>query len=437
MLFTQLSPAETKPKIQCENQPSTEGHRPVSIAYDPYDPAALETPYEAYQHLRDHDPVHLHIGRGGDRDFYVLSRFDDIWEAVRRPEVFSSAQGITFRDETSELNLAPTIVMLDPPVHTQLRSLIGSAFTPRRVLRLEDELRAFVRSRIDAMERKSADGEPVDLHTDFSSPIPTFVLGSLLGVPESERNQFDGWVAGLVRLQNAGFAVDGIGDAAGAVAEMFGYFSEVVKSRRSEPRDDLLGALVAAEIDGERLTDWDILGFCFVMVAGGNDTTGNLISHGVMLLDGDHAARDQLVAAPELIPTALLEFLRLESSVQGLARLTTEPVVLHDVEIPVGTRVMMLYGSGNRDEREFGPSAAGLDIRRDAKRHLAFSTGAHFCIGSHFARLQARVAFEELLARQPHIGVDVAAGQRLHSSFTRGWLSLPATGVSATAIRTR
>ena len=129
--------------------------------------------------------------------------------------------GITFRNEPAELGLAPTIVMLDPPVHTRLRGLIGSAFTPRRVARLEDELRAFVRSRIDLMERKAADGEPVDLHRDFSSPIPTFVLGSLLGIPENERDRFDPWVAGLVRLQNAGFAVDGIGDAAGSVAEMF------------------------------------------------------------------------------------------------------------------------------------------------------------------------------------------------------------------------
>jgi hypothetical protein len=407
------------------------------VSYDPYDPTALENPYDAYRELRDHDPVHLHEGRGGDRDFYVLSRFDDIWDTVRRPDVFSSASGITFRDETTELGLAPTIVMLDPPVHTRLRGLIGSAFTPRRVARLEDELRAFVRSRIDVMERKAADGEPVDLHRDFASPIPTFVLGSLLGIPEHERDRFDPWVAGLVRLQNAGFAVDGIGDAAGAVAEMFGYFSDVIADRRQEPRDDLLGALVAAEIDGERLTDWDILGFCFVMVAGGNDTTGNLISHGVMLLDADHQARDTLVAAPELIPGAVVEFLRLESSVQGLARNTTEPVKLHGVEIPAGTKVMMLFGSGNRDEREFGPTADQLDLRREPKRHLAFSTGAHFCIGSHFARLQARVAFEELLARQPAIGVDVAAGQRLHSSFTRGWLSLPATGVAAAPLRTR
>ncbi|MFN2560503.1 MAG: cytochrome P450 [Jatrophihabitans sp.] len=405
------------------------------LRYDPYDPAALEDPYAAYRELRDSDPVHLHTGRYGDGDFYVLSRFEDIWAAVRRADLFSSAQGITFRNERSALGLAPTLVMLDPPVHTGLRALIGSAFTPKRAARLEGELREFVRGRIAEMERRAADGEPVDLHRDFSSPVPTFVLGSLLGIPDSDRSRLDPWVAGLTRLQNAGFAVNGVGDAVASVAEMYAYFSDVVAARRAEPRDDLLGALVAADINGERLTDWDILGFCFVMVAGGNDTTGNLISHGVMLLDQDHAARERLAADPALIPNALVEFLRLESSVQGLARMTTAPVTVRDVKIPEGVKVLMLYGSGNRDEREFGADADRLDLTRDIKRHLAFSSGAHFCIGSHFARLQARVAFEELYARQPHVGVDVPAGRRLHSSFTRGWISLPATGVEPAGFR--
>ncbi len=398
-------------------------------AYDPYDPAHLADPYPAYRRLRDDDPVHLHAGRGGDPDFYVLSRFADIWDAVRRPDLFSSAHGLTFRNEITDLGLAPTIVMLDPPVHTRLRGLVGAAFTPRRVAALEDELRTFVRGRIEFIERKAADGADVDLHRDFSSPVPTFVLGRLLGIPEADRARFDPWVSALTRLQNEGFAVNGIGDAAGAVAEMFEYFSGVIAQRRADPQDDLLGALVAAELDGARLTDWDILGFCFVMVAGGNDTTGNLISHGVMLLDGDHRARERLIAEPALIPGALLEFLRLESSVQGLARWTTEPLTVDGVAVPAGVKVLMLFGSGNRDEREFGPDADRLDITRDIKRHLGFSSGVHFCIGSHLARLQARIAFEELLARQPHLGVDVAAGQRLHSSFTRGWVSLPATAV--------
>ncbi|HKC29619.1 MAG TPA: cytochrome P450, partial [Jatrophihabitans sp.] len=304
----------------------------------------------------------------------------------------------------------------------------------RRVAALEAELREFVRTRIDVMERKAAAGETVDLHRDFSSPIPTFVLGRLLGIPDCDRARLDPWIAGLVRLQNAGFAVDGLGDAAGSVAEMYAYFTDVIAARRKDAQDDLLGALVAAELDGQRLTDWDILGFCFVMVAGGNDTTGNLISHGVMLLDQNSAERERLVARPELIDNAVMEFLRLESSVQALARMTTEPVELHGVTIPARTKVLMLYGSANRDEREFGADAAQLDISRQVKRHLAFSSGAHFCVGSHLARLQARVAFEELLARQPDIGADISSGKRLLSSFTRGWLSLPARGIALSGL---
>ncbi|MCO5974244.1 cytochrome P450 [Actinoallomurus soli] len=393
--------------------------------YDPFDEAFQIDPYPAYRELRDHDPVHRH----SEPPFWALSRFDDIWNAVRDNERFSSAQGLTFHpDEIGTLGLAPTIVMLDPPRHGRLRALIGKGFTPRRVAALEDLIRAFARTRIAELERKAADGEPIDLHRDFSSPIPTFVVAHLLGVPERDRARFDPWVSALTGLQDGGFRLEESA-AVSAVAEMFEYFSEVISARRRDPGDDLVSALIRAEVDEERLTDWDILGFCFVMVAGGNDTTGNLISHGVMLLDVHRDQRERLVADPALIPNALLEFLRLEGSVQGLARTTLCPVTLHGVEIPAGEKVMMLYGAANRDEREFGPTADRLDITREIPRHLGFSSGVHFCIGSHLAQLQARVAFEELLARQPTVGVDLAGARRLRSAFTRGWVSLPATGV--------
>ncbi|WP_253260979.1 cytochrome P450 [Rhodococcus ruber] len=163
------------------------------------------------------------------------------------------------------------------------------------------------------------------------------------------------------------------------------------------------------------------------MVAGGNDTTGNLISHAVMLLDTDPRQRALLVDDPARIPGALMETLRLEGSVQGLARTTTRDVELHGVTIPAGEKVMMLYGAANRDEREFGDTAEQFDITRSIPRHLGFSSGPHFCIGSHLAKLQSRVALEELLSRYPHVSVDPGAGVRLQSSFTRGWVSLPAS----------
>jgi cytochrome P450 len=399
----------------------------TAVLFDPLDEAVLTDPYPVYRQLRDGDPVHHH---DREPEFWALSRFADVWQAVREPETFASAQGLTFwPDEIARLGLAPTIVMMDPPRQTQLRALVGRAFTPRRVQQLEATIRAFVGSRIEAMEHVTRDGGEADLHRDFSSPIPTFVLATLLGVPEADRAQFDPWVAALVAIQNDGFRLDAAAPGRAAVVEMFAYFGELIGRRRAEPGDDLISALTQAEVDGERLADWDILGFCFVMVAGGNDTTGNLISHAVTLLDAFPSQRALLLGQPELLPNALIECLRLEGSVQGLARTTTRPVTLHGVDVPAGAKVLMLYGSANRDEREFGPTADVLDVTRHIPRHLSFSSGPHFCIGNHLAQLQARVALEELLRRQPGIGADVDRGRRLLSSFTRGWSSLPAVGI--------
>ena len=399
------------------------------MSWDPFDPECLADPYPSYEVLRDDDPVHHHPASEHAPAFWALSRFEDVWDAVRRPDLFSSAQGLTFHpDEIGKLGLPPTLVMLDPPRQPQLRALIGRGFTPRRIAGLADDIRAFVRSRLEVMGERARAGEPVDLHRDFSTTVPTFTLATLLGVPEADRAAFDPWVAALTALQDGGFDPSAL-TAPEAVAEMMGYFSSVIAERRKHPADDLIGALVAAEIDGERLSDWDILGFCFVMVAGGNDTTGALISHAIGLLDRFPDQRSLLLDDPSLIGPAVVEFLRMEGSVQGLARATTADVTIRDVTIPAGEKVLMLYGAANRDPREFGPTAAVLDVRREIGRHLGFSSGPHFCIGSHLARLQTTIALEELLAEHPRVGVDEAAGQRHRSSFTRGWVSLPATGI--------
>lgn len=402
----------------------------MTLVYDPLDPEHQADPYPAYAWLRENDPVHHRPATSQAPDFWALSRFADVWDAVRAPEDFSSASGLTFyRGEIERLNLAPTIVMLDPPRQTQLRGLIGRGFTPKRIAALEDTIRAFVHARLADLRERSAGGEEVDLHQDFSTRVPTFVLAELLGVPEQERDRFDPWVRALTAAQNDGFETTGlvVGEV---IIDMFGYFSELITERRKQPTDDLIGSLVEAELDGERLSDWDILGFCFVIVAGGNDTTGALISHTIALL---HEAPDQrrlVLDDPGLVPAAVVECLRLESSVQGLARMTTRDVTVSGTTIPSGSKVMMLYGSANRDEREFGADAAVLDVRRAAPRHLAFSTGPHFCIGNHLARLQATVAVTELLAAFPQVGVDLASSTRVLSSFTRGFDRLPVTGLT-------
>ena len=409
--------------------------------FDPLDPAFLADPYPGYAWLRDNEPVHHHPPDHRAPAFWVLSRFEHIWDAVRTPEVFSSAYGVTFfNDEIGQLGLPPTLVMLDPPEQTRLRALIGRAFTPRHVTRLEDGIRAFVRDRISDLTRRAADGEPVDLHTEFSATVPTWVLAELFGLPEADRRRFGPWVQALTRLQNEGFdpnALVGEADAHGqtapgvqAVGEMFEYFTAAIAASRRDPGDNLLGRLVTAELDGERLSDWDILGFCFVVAAGGADTTAALISHTVQLTGEHMAQREAVLADPDLLPGALVECLRFESSVQGLARTTLAAVEVDGVEIPAGEKVLMLYGSANRDPREYGETAGRLDVRRDVGRHLAFSSGPHFCIGNHLARLQARVAVGELFTAHPHVTVDPDAGVRHESAFVRGWVSLPAHGLA-------
>jgi cytochrome P450 len=406
------------------------------MSYDPLDLAFLADPYPTYTWLRDEDPVHHHPADERVPEFWALSRFEDVWEAVRDPATFSSAHGLTFfPDEIGTLGLPPNLVMLDPPRHTRLRGLIGRGFTPRQVTRLEDAVRALVRARLAELAARAADGEPVDLHRDYSATIPTFVLAELFGVPEADRVRFGPWVRHVTALQDQtlnGGALDAPerADGVGAVGELLDYFSTVIAARRRTPSDDLIGALVQAELDGERLTDWDILGFCFVVTAGGSDTTAGLISHAVMLLGDAPDQRALLLDDPWLIPAAMVEFLRLESSVQALARTTTRDVAIRDVPIPAGQKVMMLYGAANRDPREFGPTVDEVDVRRQIGRHLSFSSGPHFCIGNHLARLQARIALEELLAAHPRIEVDAAAGVRHESAFVRSWTSLPATGLS-------
>jgi len=401
-----------------------------TTVYDPLDRDFLADPYPAFGWLRDHDPVHHHPGDGRAPSFWALSRFEHVWDAVRRPEVFSSAGGLTFfPDEIATLGLPPNLVMLDPPRHTRLRGLIGRGFTPRHVTRLEDSIRHFARSRIAELSTRTADGESLDLHRDYSATIPAFVLAELFGVPEADRLRFGPWVQQVTALQDQslnGGGLEGAADGIGAVAELLAYFSEVIAERRASPAgEDLIGALVRAELDGERLSDWDILGFCFVVTAGGSDTTAGLISNAVLQLGDSPDQRRLLLDDPSLISAALPEFLRLESSVQGLARTTLADVEIDGTTIPAGEKVMMLYAAANRDPREFGPTADLLDVRREIPRHLSFSSGPHFCIGSHLARLQARVALEELLAEHPWIELDPVAGVRHESAFVRAWISLP------------
>ena len=342
----------------------------TSEIYDPLDPSTQQDPYPAYRRLRDHDPVHRTA-----RGYWVLSRFEDVFQAAVDTVTYSSAQGLTFEeDEIVKLGLKPTLVMMDRPEHSTFRRLISRGFTPRKVAELEPALRSFVRDRVAIL----ADAGEADFVEVLAGPLPTFVVATYLGVPEEDQERFGRWSDAIVAANATGNTVR---DAADAVAGLYGYFADLITWRRRHPGDDMLSDLAAADVDGRPLLLDEILGYCFVMIAGGNDTASGLLAGSAVLLTEYPAQRRALLADPGLLPGAVEELLRLTSPVQGLSRTTTRAVELHGSQIPAGCKVHLLYGSANRDGREFGPSADDLDVTRTFRRMLAFGNGPHHCIG--------------------------------------------------------
>jgi hypothetical protein len=240
-------------------------------------------------------------------------------------------------------------------------------------------------------------------------------------VPEEDQDRFEAWTQAIVQANAAGHPL-GAGEA---LLELYAYFSELIERRRSGPGDDMISGLVLPEPDGPGLGPEEIIGYAFVMIAGGNDTTTGLISGAAELLTEHPDQRKLLLQDPSLIAGAVEEFLRLTTPVQGLCRVTNRPVTIEGVDIPADGRVLLCYGAANRDPREFGPNAETLDVTRPIKRLLTFGEGAHYCLGAAAARLQGRVVFEELLRRCPEFAVDAARGTFADGAFVRRYESLP------------
>ncbi len=385
-----------------------------TFVYDPEEERTQHDPYPAYRRLRDEFPVY----RQERLRFWTLSRFADVYAAVTDHATFSSAQGLTWDTSAAEqAGVLPMLVTTDPPDHTALRQLVNRGLTPRRVAALEAGIRQVVVSAIDTL-RAAGSG---DLVTDLAAPLPTGVIGRFLGVPPGERVEFHHWATGVVS-GTSGVAFHE--EHHRATRALYGYFRNLIARRRDAPADDLVSALLATELDGARLADEQVLGFCFNLIVGGIETTSNLIASGMVLLQEHPTVRHLLATDPTRIAPALEEFLRLETPVQGLCRTTTRPATFHGVTIPPGEKVLLLFGAANRDEREF-PDPDRPDVDRVNERHLAFGYGAHYCIGAALARLMGRVAFEELTTRLGSVQIDVARGCRIRSGVNRGWLSLP------------
>lgn len=375
------------------------------------------SPWDDYRTLRDDSPAHR-VTRSDGTPYWVLSRFEDVFQAARDTETFSSAKGLTPDEDAMAMfdGVAAPIVMMDPPDHTAMRRLVSRPMTPRRVQTIEPAVTEFVDAALDRIA--SVAGE-VDIIAELFKPLPSFVVAHYLGVPVQDRIRFDGWTNAIVAAN-----ADGDVSSAGAAAfELFEYASELIERRKTEPGDDLVSLLVEAGED--RASAMWIVGFIFTMVTGGNDTVTGLLGGAAALLSEHPDQRQALVDEPRKIADSIDEFLRLTSPVQNLARTTTRPVELHRTKIPANHKVLLLYGAANRDEREFGPDADVLNIERQPGRVLSLGYGPHHCLGAAAARLQGRVALERLLDRFPDFVVNAERAQFASGGFVRRYENLP------------
>ena len=385
------------------------------LTYSPFDPEVIADPYPVYRQLRDHAPVYW----SPQASTWVLSRYDDVAAALIDPATYSSASGIFPTPPGVDMTqlFLPMLIMSDPPRHTQLRHLVSKAFTPRRIAGVEARIQTLV---VDLLEQVSGAGT-WDFVSGFAGPLPAIVIADMLGVPREDRDRFRTWSTTLIQSN----PIRGeFGPGLDAAAALYEYFSTFLAERRAHPRDDLMTALVRAEVDGEHLSEEELLGFCLLLLIAGHETTTNLLSNSAVVLAQHPESRRQLADNPALVPAAVEELLRYDSPVQGLGRTLTRQVDLHGQPMKAGDTVLLLFGSANRDDHAF-PDADRFDINRRPERQVAFGRGIHFCLGASLARLEARIALQALLARHRDWDVDLDSAVRLRSGPIRGYVSLP------------
>ena len=386
------------------------------VVYDPYDWKIHEDPYPTYRALRDEAPAYYNE----ELDFWALSRHADVLEAFRDPVSYSNRYGVSLeQDQVDDASAVMSFLAMDPPQHGRLRQLVSRGFTPRRVAALEPRIREIATHTIDSF----IEAGQCDFIGEFAGKLPMDVISEMLGIPEEDRDGLRAW-ADLVLHREPGVAeVPEAGMQ--AAANLLGYFSEHLARRHARPgNDDLTDALIAAEVDGDRLADRDIIAFLFLMVIAGNETTTKLLGNALYWISKNPDERAKVGADPSLIAGWAEETLRFDPSSQLIARTTTRSVELHGRKLPERARVALLIGSANRDERVFDRPDV-YDIRRNSSHSLAFGQGTHFCLGASLARLEARVALEEIQRRLPAFELCFDALARVHSSSVRGFSRMP------------
>jgi cytochrome P450 len=398
----------------------------ATVEFDPFSTTFFEDPYDTYRRLRDEAPVYFNEQYG----FYALSRFDDVVAAHRDWKGLSSTHGVDLSSLTRDLPPAPgMIITMDPPEHDRFRALVSRVFTPRAVTALEPMIRDVITGFLDGLAGRSA----FDAVADFSGPFPVEIISRMLGVPAGERQQIRTWLD--LSLHREPGRIEMTAQGMTAMLELAGYFHGLTRHKRSHPGDDMLTRLTEVSVDrGDgvetTLDDQEIAGFATLLGGAGAETVTKLVGNAVVLFDQHPAQQDAIAADPTLIPAAVEEILRLQPPSQYQGRFSVEDRTYEGGTIPAGHPVLLLTGAATRDPRAFdAPDEFRID--RPPSVSVGFGHGVHSCLGAALARMESRIAIEELIRRWARLAVDHDGLRRVHMSNVAGYANVPVTATPA------
>jgi cytochrome P450 len=391
----------------------------VDLVLDPYDYDFHEDPYPYYKRLRDEAPLY----RNDELNFWALTRHADVHTGFRNSTALSNRLGVSLDpiSRTPEAYRTMSFLAMDDPAHLRQRTLVSKGFTPRRIRELESRVVELTRSHLDT----ALQNDSFDYITEFAGKLPMDVISELVGVPTQDRDHLRTLADTVMHRE------DGVTDvpqsAMVAAMDLLVYYADMVKQRRRTPQDDLTSALLEAEIDGDRLGDDEIMAFLFLMVVAGNETTTKLLGNAMYWAGVNPEQLGGVLADHSRIPLWVEETLRYDTSSQILARLVVEDIEFYGTTLHEGDTLLLMPGSAHRDERVFDEPDEFRIGRDIGSKLLSFGSGAHFCLGAHLARMEARVALTELFERIRGYEVDEAGALRVHSSSVRGFAHLPIT----------
>jgi cytochrome P450 len=398
------------------------------VEFDPFSDDFFTHPYETYKRMRDEAPVYY----SEKYDFYAITRHEDVSAAFKDVETFSSSRGIDLSMvQSGKPAPAQLIIMLDPPDHRRMRSLINRVFTPKAVSRLQPMIEEVVDQYLAPVQKQVAETGEFDVVHDFSALFPVEVITRMLGVPVEMRQQVRLWLDKSLEREPGTIHTSEEGMEAGIASGMMYY--DLITSRRENPQDDMISALIAVEVEREegtgemtQLDDIEITGFASLLGGAGAETVTKLIGNAAVIFGENPDQWDRMAADRSLVPGAVEELLRYQAPAQYMVRYCMKDTTLHGVTIPEGAAVMVIPGSGNRDERAF-PDADRFDIERprDQAVNLGLGYGIHSCLGAALARMESAIALDRLLDLMPKYDVIHEGCKRVSMTNVAGWKHVP------------